>query len=420
MIAFLICVIVAFFALRWLVSFIDNQRSQEITDIRPLTMGELTLYGNRLQYKNIRCNLNDIRHLGWTISVTNSISYKTKLIIKIKNIKKEIAISKASLFIKPKSFYVYQHLMQATFQNRLKFYSEQLEKSGRFYYDACYIYSDGTVMPLRKSKEKSFHIATAEMTDFQMSFEQKGIFAPDFIINLFYDGDVVLTLIEHILNNPVDPTEFLQGQSHRQSKAEDSSLLVKYLIAVLAKMSIADGNIDPEEVAVIKGFLLEVLEVDTATFQQAISTFNETKQDDNSFAYYAYQLRQQLKNNVELTLIILDLLFSVAVADGNISIEEELLILEAEKIFEQQSYRYQEFKANNQANQSENKDRNYYLAKLNLSANATTTEIRQAYKRLVAQYHPDKVHHLGEEYVKQAEIKMKEINEAYDFLMKNA
>jgi len=32
------------------------------------------------------------------------------------------------------------------------------------------------------------------------------------------------------------------------------------------------------------------------------------------------------------------------------------------------------------------------------------------------QYHPDKVGHLGEEFKKVAEEKMKEINNAYEFL----
>jgi DnaJ like chaperone protein len=35
------------------------------------------------------------------------------------------------------------------------------------------------------------------------------------------------------------------------------------------------------------------------------------------------------------------------------------------------------------------------------------------------QYHPDKVRHLGEEFRKVAEEKMKDINAAYDYLSKS-
>ena len=34
-------------------------------------------------------------------------------------------------------------------------------------------------------------------------------------------------------------------------------------------------------------------------------------------------------------------------------------------------------------------------------------------------FHPDRVHHLGEEFICEAEVKMKEINEAYEYLKNN-
>lgn len=42
------------------------------------------------------------------------------------------------------------------------------------------------------------------------------------------------------------------------------------------------------------------------------------------------------------------------------------------------------------------------------------TDIKSAYHRLVLQYHPDKVAHLGEKYVKIAEERFKRIQDAYD------
>ena len=43
-------------------------------------------------------------------------------------------------------------------------------------------------------------------------------------------------------------------------------------------------------------------------------------------------------------------------------------------------------------------------------------EITRAYRRLAAQYHPDKVQHLGEEFQQLAEERFKEIQAAYDEL----
>ena len=59
-----------------------------------------------------------------------------------------------------------------------------------------------------------------------------------------------------------------------------------------------------------------------------------------------------------------------------------------------------------------------YYAILGLAPGAGFADIKAAYRKLSMQYHPDKVGHLGEEFKKVAEEKMKEINNAYEFLKK--
>ena len=53
---------------------------------------------------------------------------------------------------------------------------------------------------------------------------------------------------------------------------------------------------------------------------------------------------------------------------------------------------------------------------LELSRTASEAEIRTQYKKLAAQYHPDKVNHLGEELRDLAHQKMIEIQRAYEML----
>ena len=55
---------------------------------------------------------------------------------------------------------------------------------------------------------------------------------------------------------------------------------------------------------------------------------------------------------------------------------------------------------------------------LGLSKSASQEEIKKAYRKLSMKYHPDKVGHLGDEFQKIAETKMKEINAAYDYFKK--
>jgi len=54
---------------------------------------------------------------------------------------------------------------------------------------------------------------------------------------------------------------------------------------------------------------------------------------------------------------------------------------------------------------------------LGIRRSASTDEIKQAYRRLANQYHPDKVTHLGEEFRVLAETRFKEIQEAYQKLI---
>ena len=61
------------------------------------------------------------------------------------------------------------------------------------------------------------------------------------------------------------------------------------------------------------------------------------------------------------------------------------------------------------------KDLFYYGRVLGLKGQVTFDDIRRRYRELVAQYHPDKVSHLGPKLREVAENEMKEINEAYQF-----
>jgi DnaJ-class molecular chaperone len=51
---------------------------------------------------------------------------------------------------------------------------------------------------------------------------------------------------------------------------------------------------------------------------------------------------------------------------------------------------------------------------LGLTEDATDAEIDQAYRRLISQYHPDKLAGVAEDLRRQAEDKASEINAAYD------
>ncbi len=57
---------------------------------------------------------------------------------------------------------------------------------------------------------------------------------------------------------------------------------------------------------------------------------------------------------------------------------------------------------------------------LGVSPNASQDQIAAAYRRLVQQYHPDKVAGMAPEFRELAELRMKEINSAYEYLKRHA
>ena len=55
---------------------------------------------------------------------------------------------------------------------------------------------------------------------------------------------------------------------------------------------------------------------------------------------------------------------------------------------------------------------------LEIEENASDDEVKKAYRKMAVKYHPDKVHHLGPDFQKDANIKFQKITEAYETIKK--
>jgi DnaJ like chaperone protein len=72
---------------------------------------------------------------------------------------------------------------------------------------------------------------------------------------------------------------------------------------------------------------------------------------------------------------------------------------------------------NQQTGSDSEKPRDPYEV-LGVRPGASQEELKNAYRELVNKYHPDKVLHLGDEFQKLAEMRFKEIQQAYQELKK--
>ncbi len=182
------------------------------------------------------------------------------------------------------------------------------------------------------------------------------------------------------------------------------------LLVLMACIMKADGRIDKSELAVVKKFLvanfgekgaLEAMPILKNLLEQNI---NETE--------VAAQIGQNLNYSSKLEL--LNSLFNIAYADGEVVASELATIQRIANIFRIDRLDFESIKAP----YLKLVDRDWAYKSLEIETTATNDEIKKAYRRMAMKYHPDKVNDLGEEVKKSATEKFRSINEAYENLKK--
>jgi DnaJ like chaperone protein len=127
-----------------------------------------------------------------------------------------------------------------------------------------------------------------------------------------------------------------------------------------------------------------------------------------------YEVCDQIRTHVDSSsrLQLLHLLFGIAAADGHVNKDElDLLHLIASRI----GLGERDFVS---LRAMFVKDEMAAYKILEIEKSATVEEVKKAYRRMAMKFHPDKVQHLGEEFIKDAQDKFKKINEAYEQIKK--
>lgn len=114
------------------------------------------------------------------------------------------------------------------------------------------------------------------------------------------------------------------------------------------------------------------------------------------------------RTRYEVRLQMLDFLFRIAKADGNVSVTELHKLQEIAGYMRISAPDYASIKAMFVAQT----DGAYTI--LEVSKSASDTEIKKAYRALVKKHHPDKVRNLGQAAEQAAKMKFQRIQEAYE------
>ena len=213
-----------------------------------------------------------------------------------------------------------------------------------------------------------------------------------------------------------------QVENYQKSQTVSHNRFVELLVGILVKIAGQDGEVTREEIQTINNFFRYHLQYGQAQMAWVKEMIKAARESTAPLDALLAEFRDSFE--AEPRLVLVELIYQIIytrqpVADRDLRQARDIARFLGLSEYELRSIegKYQFRGQQGTASQASERDRS--LAVLGLAAGATEEEIKQAYRALSMQYHPDKVQHLGAEFQRVAEEKMKEINAAYDYLKKH-
>lgn len=212
----------------------------------------------------------------------------------------------------------------------------------------------------------------------------------------------------------------------------------RFLISVfsmVAKLCEVDGPTNAEEQAAIANLMNGMLRLSRKDKKRALQVLRNHRKLNTSFQYDAVQFFELYQQEPVVLNGFVASLFAIAAADGPITHDEERLIATAAQLFLLDEDTY--FSLRNRyigpsagAHSSYGGDRagskngngaaprtlEHFYEVLGCKPDDTPQKIKQSYRKLVSDYHPDKIvsKDLPEGFIQFANEKFKSIQEAYE------
>lgn len=200
------------------------------------------------------------------------------------------------------------------------------------------------------------------------------------------------------------------------SPLQDSQTFMVGLISLAAKVAKADGKVTQDEVRAFDQFLRVNLGMDPQERQVAARIFNEARDSSVAVEEYARSIRRLIGHRRDRLRDLVSLLLMIANADGHYDPAEERMI---RSIASHLGLTAADYEAAAAMFQPRNNLETSYSV-LGVDRTASNDEVKQAYRQLAREYHPDRLASKGmsEDFKNFAEQKMKNINAAYDEVKK--
>ncbi len=224
----------------------------------------------------------------------------------------------------------------------------------------------------------------------------------------------------------------------RGFKTQSQNVFFKTVFTLMGKLAKADGRVSEQEIAHVEKFMLQ-LGMTTPHRKEAIGHFQTGSTDDYQIDSILQEFNIAAAQSPNLKQLVIVYLVGVALSDGKMhpnelslleeialkmgyssqAFEQLLAMLQGQSQFHGGAYHQQS--AGGGANYtSPNALKSAYQA-LGTNEKNTDAELKKAYRRLIREYHPDKLMGQGvpEDMIKVATERSQEIQAAYDLIKKN-
>jgi len=184
------------------------------------------------------------------------------------------------------------------------------------------------------------------------------------------------------------------------------------VIVLGAKLAKVDGVVTRDEIVAFK----RTFRIDDAEVGDVARVYNQAKTSARNFEPYARQVAALFGHDPALLEELLVGLFEVARADGEINPAEADFLRRVGAIFGFEVAEFEQIRARFSATTRDLSGADDAYAVLGLSRSADDEQIKQSYRKLVREHHPDRLVAKGmpEEFVDQATKTVAAINAAYD------
>ena len=195
------------------------------------------------------------------------------------------------------------------------------------------------------------------------------------------------------------------------SAAQGQQIFALSLIVLSAKLSKVDGQVSKEELIAVK----DKLKIPENELDQVGKIFNKAKEESAGYEPYAQQISQIYRGNINVLEEVINILFYIAEADGNVSKSELKMIEHIAQIFGLTEIQFNSIK---ESRKSSDKLNPYIVLESN--PDDTIEIIRKRYLKLSKEHHPDLLVSKGvpQEVIDESKAKMRTINSAWNQVQK--